>query len=172
MSTLIFTYRRQQIIPLKANLNMRLMELRQKLMDLQSYSANIADGSVSMNDLMTSPSSMFNRLSLFMTVSHNLAYQNATAKTFYLSNVPGAIPNFQNPQMQQQYQQTMFQKFYEEEKQNFSKQETKVLNAQETQIQQEIAKIETQLKMYEAEEEKDAKAEDDGIKKSAPNYVA
>ena len=73
MSFLIFAYRKLDILSRKNDLNYRLMNLTRKLSDLQQYSANIGDGSVSMSDMMNTPGSMFNRQLMFMQYSHNAA---------------------------------------------------------------------------------------------------
>ena len=77
MSLLVFAYRKIQILRQKNDLNYRLMQLNQKLEDLQQYASNIADGSVSMSDMMNTPASMFGRTMMYMTYSHNGALQNA-----------------------------------------------------------------------------------------------
>lgn len=172
MSLLIFVYRHQDIIQRKSALNMKLMTLKQKLFDLQSYAASISDGSVSLNDLMNAPASQFNRMSIFMQYSHQAAMQGAQEKFAVMSQMPGAIPQMQNPQLQQQYQQMMFKSLYEQEKDRFNKVEHKLLNQQDTKISQEVAKLETQLKMLDAEEQKVTEAEDKAAEKGAPRYVA
>ena len=52
MSLLIFAYRKLDINRQRSDLNYRLMEITRKLSDLQQYASNIADGSVSMSDMM------------------------------------------------------------------------------------------------------------------------
>ncbi|MFA7658585.1 MAG: hypothetical protein WCY19_04065 [Candidatus Gastranaerophilaceae bacterium] len=172
MSLLIFVYRHQDIIRRKSELNMKLMLLKQKLFDLQSYASSIADGSVSMNDLMNAPASQFNRMSIFMQYSHQAALQGAQEKFAVMSQVPGAIPQMQNAELQQRFSQMMFKSFYEQEKEKFNKVEQKVLNDQDKRIEQEVASIETQLKMLDAEEQKVTEAEDKAAEKGAPKYVA
>ena len=66
MSLLIFAYRKLDIIRQQNELNFRLMNLTRKLSDLQQYAANVADGSVSMSDMMNTPSSMFGRQMMYM----------------------------------------------------------------------------------------------------------
>lgn len=172
MSLLIFAYRKQDIIRRKNDLNFKLLALKQKLMDLQSYASTIADGSVSLNDLMKAPPSMFNRMSIFMMYSHQSAMAGAQQKYAMVSQTPGAIPQMQDPNMQQMYNNMVFKNLYDQEKEKTSKVEQKVLNEQDKRIQQETARIETQLKMLDAEEEKVSAAEDSAAKKSAPQYVA
>lgn len=171
MSLLIFTFRRQFIIRMKSQLNLQLMQLRKKLDDLQTYAASIADGSVSLNDLMKAPASMFGRMSIFMMSSHQAAMQGANQKYMMMSQIPGAMQQMQDPQMQQVYQQMMFKNLYDQEREKSSKREEKILNQQDTKIQQQVAQIETKLKMYDAEEQKVSEAEDKAAQK-AVTYVA
>lgn len=172
MSFLIFSYQHQSIIARKAQLNMRLLEINKKMLDLQSYAAAVADGSVSMNDLMNCPGSMFSKMSLFMNASHQIGYSEAQQKFALMSQVPGAIPQMANAQLQQQYTETIFKSLYDQSKEKFAQQEQKLLNVEDTRMQQEKARIETQLKMLESMEEQVTKAEDEGAKKSAPQFVA
>lgn len=172
MSLLIFAYRKQDIIRRKNDLNFKLLNLKQKLMDLQSYASSIADGTVSLNDLMKAPPSMFNRMSIFMMYSHEAAMSGAQQKYALLSQTPGAIPPMQDPNMQQQYAQMMFKNLYDQEREKTSKVEQKILNEQDKKIQQEVARIETQLKMLDAEEQTVTQAEDKAAEKGAPKYVA
>lgn len=170
MSLLIFAYRKQDIIRRKSDLQLKLMNLNKKLMDLQSYASSIADGTVSMNDLITAPSSMFGRMSIFMQYSHQMAMQGAQEKFAYMSQTPGVMPQLQNPQLQQQYAQMMFKNLYDQEREKSTKVEQKILNQQDTKIQQEKTTIETQLKMLEAEEQTNNAAEDKAAQSSAPKY--
>ena len=172
MSLLIFAYRHQDIIRRKSWLNLKLMTLKQKLFDLQSYASSIADGSVSLNDLMNAPASQFNRMSIFMMTSHQIAIQNSQERYMVMRQMPGAIPQAGTPELQQQYDRMLQNSLYKQEKEKFSQVEVKLLNQQDTKIQQEVARMETQLKMLDAEEQKVSEAEDKAAEKGAPKYVA
>ena len=80
MSLLIFAYRKLDINRQRSDLNYRLMEITRKLSDLQQYASNIADGSVSMSDMMNTPSSMFGRQLMYMQYAHNGALFGAQQK--------------------------------------------------------------------------------------------
>ena len=80
MSLLIFAYRKLDITRQKSDLNYRLMQLTQKLSDLQQYAANIADGSVSMSDMLNTPGTMFGRQMMYMQYAHNGALFGAQQK--------------------------------------------------------------------------------------------
>ena len=155
---LIFAYRKLQLIHQRNDLQYRLMDLTKKLSDLQQYSANIGDGSVSMSDMMNTPGSMFGRQMMYMQYAHNGALMSAQ-----MQQMP-------NPQYQAMYQQWIFRSLYNQARENMGKQETKLLNEQEKQIQAEKAKIETQLKMIEQEYESVKQGEQDAIKLCKPEY--
>lgn len=184
MSLLIFTFQKHRIISEKASTNYKLMNLRDKLLDMQKYAACVSDGTASLDNFLTVPSSMFNRLSIFMQ------YGNATADL-------GARANFQNLQMtgglsqmyanqmqgqklaapdaqkmQAQIDNVVFNQLKQQQFEKVAAREKKLMDAQETKIQQEIAQLEGHLNMINAEEEKVTKAEEEAAKKSAPNYVA
>lgn len=153
---------------------MKLLELQQKQMDYQRYASNVADGTVSLNDLLDCPASMFNRMSVFMVYSNQAAMAGAQQKfgqTMALAQGQGIFANMQ-AQQQQQYQQAMFKSLYDQERENFSKVEQKILNNEDTKIQQQIAQIQTQLTMLDAEEKSVSEAESKAAENSAPKYVA
>lgn len=173
MSFLIFSYRRQSIIARKSDINLKLMQLRKRQMDLQSYASSIADGTVSLNDLMGAPASVFMRMNSFMIYSHQAAMMGAQ------QNLPGMIAMTQangvfanlNPQMQQQYQQMIFKNLYDKEREKFSHQEEKVLNQEDKRIEQQVAHLNTQLQMLEAEEKSLEQAETKEAERSAPKFA-
>ena len=159
MSFLIFAYRKLDIMQRKSDLNYRLMNLTRKLEDLQQYAANIADGSVSMSDMMNTPGSMFGRQLMYMQYAHN-------------ASLFGAQQQMQDPNMQAMYQNWIFKSLYDQQREQIGKQETKLLNEQEKQIQAEKAKLETQLKLLDQELEACKQGEDKGAEQFKPNYTA
>lgn len=170
MGLLIFAYRKQDIIRRKLDLEYKLTQLSQKLQDLTTYGSSIADGSVSLNDLMKSPASMFNRMSMFMMYSHQSAMAGAQEKFNFMAMTPGAMPQMQNAQMQQQYAQMMFKNLYDQEREKTKKIEENILNEQEKKITSEKEKYQDQLKMLEEELKSVSSAEDNAIKSSAPKF--
>ena len=175
MSLLVFAYRKIQILRQKNDLNYRLMKLNQKLEDLQQYASNIADGSVSMSDMMNTPASMFGRTMMYMTYSHNGALQNAQQQMQQMMMMPqvqAQMQQMQDPNMQAMYQNWIFKNLYDQQREQIGKQESKLLNEQEKQIQAEKAKIETQLKLLDQELEACKQGEDKAVEQWKPNYVA
>ncbi len=175
MSLLVFAYRKIQILRQKNDLNYRLMQLNQKLEDLQQYASNIADGSVSMSDMMNTPASMFGRTMMYMTYSHNGALQNAQQQMQQMMMMPqvqAQMQQMQDPNQQMMYQNWIFDNLYKQQREQFGKVEQKLLNEQEKEIQQEKAKLETQLKMLEAEFDSTKQGEDKAASSWKPEYVA
>lgn len=171
MGLLIFAYRKLDIIHRKNELQYRLMNLTRKLSDLQQYAANIADGSVSMNDMMNTPSSMFGRQMMFMQYAHNGALFGAKQKFGMMQPmIAMQMQQMQDPNMQMMYQQWIFKNLYDQERERMGKQEAKLLNEQEKQIQQEKVKLETQLKLLEQEYEACKQGEENEIKMWKPEY--
>lgn len=167
MAILMFTARKHDLIDRIYRKQDRLQELTRKLSDLQQYSASIADGSVSMFDLMNCPASMVQRTLMFMNCSHNMAVQNSQMNYTQMMPMLTQI----DPQQQMFYQQWMMQSLYKQEREKFAKMETQLLNQQEKEIMQEKEKLESSLKMDEAELESVKKAEEKGIEQFRPNYV-
>ena len=173
MSLLIFAYRKLDIMHRKNDLNYRLMNLTRKLSDMQQYAANIADGSVSMSDMMNSPSSMFGRQMMYMQYAHNGALFGAQQKMAMMQpQIAMQMQQMQDPNYQAMYQQWIFKSLYDQERERMGKQETKLLNEQEKQIQAEKAKLETQLKLLDQELEACKQGEDAAVKQWKPEYTA
>ena len=175
MSLLMLHRRRLSIILQKYAINARLNEMNQKLQDLQQYAANIADGSISMNDMANMPASMFNRTMMFMTYAHNGALMSANQNIQYMMmmpNVQAQMAQMPDPNQQAMYQNWIFQNLYAQQRERFAKQEGKLLNQQEKEMQQEKARLETQLKMLEAELEGVQQGERDAAKQWKPELVA
>lgn len=171
MAILMFAARKHQLIDQQYRMQERLKEITNKLMDLQQYAANIADGSVSMFDMMNTPSSMMQRQIAFMGFSHNMALQNAQMNfsnmaPMYQQQLAGMDAN-----SQMMYQNWIMQNLYKQERERFAKMEAKVLNQQEKELTNEKLQLESQLKMVEQDLESCKQAEDAGIKAFKPNYV-
>ena len=139
---------------------------------MQQYAANIADGSVSMYDMMNTPSSMFGRTMMYMSYSHNMAVQNAQMNFMQMQPMIAQQIMQMDPNSQMMYQQWIQQSLYKQERERMAKIEAKLLNQQEKEMMQEKTKIEAQLKMIEQELESVKQAEEAGIKAFAPKYTA
>ena len=171
MAILMFIARKHDLISQQYKYQARLQELTRKLSDMQQYAANIADGSVSMFDMMNTPASMFGRTMMYMTYSHNMAVQNEQMKFMNLQPVIAHQMMQMDPTSQMMYKQWIQQSLYKQERERMAKIEAKLMNQQEQEIMQEKQKIEAQLKMIEQELESVKQAEEAGIKAFAPKYT-
>ncbi len=156
------------------DLNYRLMQKQQELTDLQAYTAAIADGEITMNELTSTPASMFARTSQYMVASHNYAYQAAQMNYAQVGGAQVAqmqAQGGQNPASTQQYQYAVFKNLYDQQKQQFMKAEQAQLHVKEKAMENEKLKLEQQLKMMEAELQYLDKSIDNGIKDAAPQYA-
>ena len=173
MSLLIFAYRKLEINRQKSDLNFRLMQLTRKLSDLQQYAANIADGSVSMSDMMNTPSSMFGRQLMYMQYAHNGALFKAKKKMGMMAPILSMqMQQMPDPNMQAMYQQWIFRNLYNQERERMGKQEEKLLNEQEKRIQAEKLKLETQLKLLDQELEACKQGEEKAVQNFKPEFTA
>ena len=170
MSFLVLFARKMSLKNQVSDLNYKLMQKSQELQDLQQYTAAIADGEVSMNDLTTVPASMFGRLSQYMVASNNYATQAAQANYAMLGGAQAGQAQ-QDATAQQQYQFLVYKNLYDQQKQQFLKAEQAQLHVKEKAMENEKLKLEQQLKMMEAELQTLDQSINNGIKDSAPQYA-
>lgn len=149
MSILVSSALMSSAISQISNIEQQLVEANQRLLALHSFASNISDGTISMDDIMNTPGTMFDRTMMFTQNSHMAAYNGAQQKMAYLMRMPGAMPQIADPRAQQMYMQAMFKNLYDQNKQMVVQQEQKKLNVEETKIQQQIAQLEARKKMYE-----------------------
>lgn len=131
-----------------------VMKLRRKLSELHSYVSLIADGKVSVSDLMNCPGNYFGAMSVFMIGSHQMAQMSAQQKMAYMTGVPGAMPQIQDPQMQQQYLRAMQMNFYEQARKESAKQVEEQARKEGEGIEQDLARNNQQLSMLQEEKKK------------------
>lgn len=132
-----------------ANIESQMVEENQKMMDLQTFAANISDGSISMEEMMTTPNSMFSRSSVFIQSSNMMAMTGAQQKMQYVMRMPGAVPQIADPRAQQMYMQAMFKNFYDQNKTQVAEIERKKLAVEETKIQQKLGVLQARKSMLE-----------------------
>ncbi len=167
MSFLVLFARKLSLKNQVNDLNYKLMQKTQELQDLQSYTAAIADGEVSMNDLTTAPATMFGRMSQYMVGSHNYAMNAASQNMAMLQGGQQG----QDATAQSQYQQLVFKNLYDQQKAQFLKAEQARLHVKEKAMENDKLKLEQQLKMAEAELSQMDQAINNGIKEAAPQYA-
>lgn len=170
---------------LKQRLNVyqnRLIQISQKLMDMQQLAANVADGKVTYQEATSTASSVFGTQMNFLGQSSNIAYQSAQIKTnAYLQQMQsinqGTGGQYQyalDPTSTQSYMQNgqiqpylIFNNIYQEELKSFANQYAQQLNVQEQDLEQEKLTIETQIKAIQAEYEAVEQQEGQNIKNDA-----
>lgn len=169
MTFLVLFARKMSLKNQASDLNFRLMQKQQELQDLQSYTASIADGEVSLNDLSTAPASMFGNLTQYMVGSNNFAMTSAQTQ---FGALQGATPQVStDANAQQYYQQLVFKNLYDTQKQQYLKAEQAKLHVKEKSMENEKLKLEQQLKLIEAELSSIDKSIENGIKDVVPQYA-
>lgn len=151
MGILIGIFRKYSLISEINLIQATKMKLQKKLRDLHSYVSLIADGKVSMNDLMNVPAAYFGAMSIFMVGAHNMAAMSANQKMAYMSQVPGAIPPMADPMMQQQYMQAMQMKLYDQSRKEIAQRAEDQARIEGDEIQAQIAIQGQQLDLLQAE---------------------
>ena len=171
MSLLILFHRKMSLKQQINDKNYQLMQKKQELYDLQSYTAAIADGSVSMNDLTTSPASMFGNMSQYMVGSHNYAMNAAQQNMAYLQGTNQIGQVSADATAQNQYQMAVFKYLYDQQKAQYQKAEEAKLQVKNKQIDNECLKLEQQLKQLEAEYQSIGSSVDKYASECAPRYA-
>lgn len=171
MSLLILFHRKMSLRQQINDKNYQLMQKKQELYDLQSYTAAIADGSVSMNDLTTSPATMFGNMSQYMVGSHNYAMNVAQQNMAYLQGTNQIGQVSQDATAQNQYQMAVFKNLYDQQKAQYQKAEEAKLQVKNKQIDNECLKLEQQLKQLEAEYQSIGSSVDKYASECAPKYA-
>ena len=152
------------------------MVKQQQKTDLSNYSASVADGSISYEDLSNCPSNLFGRMTNFMFNSHNAALSGAQTSMAQMQ-AAGMIGSANGTdsaaiQQQQMYNQLVFQNLYKQQREQFAKYEAKVLNEQEKQMDQEVLKLQNELTLVQNEYNSLSKAVDSAAQSDTATYIA
>ena len=172
MSIFIFSARVHDLIYQKSNIEYRLSKLTKRLRDVQQYAATIANGGISIGDLLNSPGSMMGRTLSYLGFAHNsaLAYMNQNAP--YMQQLwAQQMGQNQNPQQQQMMQQYIMRQLYAQGRDRAMQIETRNLKLEEDRLQQEKERLETLGKEITQELDEAKKARDQGIKDMSPKYT-
>ena len=179
----IFTMRKLLLTQRINQFQYRQMQLAQRLQDLAAYASNVADGIITPHEFMSSPASIFGAQINYLNSSmpkalfqaststqmymNNLMQANAASNGQYAMAVDPADPN----SVMNQNQFFIFNSFLKQAMEAAGKAEAAKVKKMETAIETEKLQIDTQLKAAQAELEGVEKAEDQGIKNSAPKYA-
>ncbi len=160
----------------------RLIQISQKIMDMQELAASVADGKITYQEATSGPSSMFGTQLNFLGQSSNIAYQSAQIKTnAYLQQMQainqatgGQYQYALDPNSMTSYMQNgqiqpflVFNDIYQEELKAYADQYAQMLNREEQDLEQEKLTLETQIKAIEAEYQAVSEQEDQNIQNDA-----
>ena len=160
----------------------RLMQLMQRSQDLAVYSGNVADGIIDPGEFMNSPASIFGvNMNFFNNSVPNVLFQASQASQAYNMNIMnmnamsggqyGMAVDPGNPNSIYANQFFIFNSFFKQALDAAGKAEAAKIHKLETEIEMQKKQLETQLQAAKAELESVEKAEEDGIKNSAPKYA-
>jgi len=173
MGFLIFTARVHDLIHQKHSIEYRLTRITKKLRDFQQYAAIIANGSISIGDLLNSPGSMMGRTMNYLAFAHNSSMQYMQQNAPYMQQMyMQQMGQQQNDQQKQQMQNYIMRMLYMQGRDRAAQIETRNLNEEEKRIAQEKEKIEALLASVNQELQAAKQARDQGIKDMAPKYTA
>lgn len=178
----IFTMRKLQLTQRINNLQHRLMQISQKLQDLSVYAGNVADGVITPSEFTSSPASIFGvNMNFFNNSVPRALYQASQATQMYNANIMnmnaasggqyGALVDPSQPNSIYANQYFVFNSFFKQALDAAGKAEGAKIKRLETDLTSQKLMIETQLKAAEAELQTVEKAEENGIKASAPKYA-
>jgi hypothetical protein len=152
-----------------ADYEQQLKEINEELEDLRSYAANIADGGVTIGELMTTPTSMYNRHITFMNTSQQYSQMTAASQLQLLISQPQYQQLMMqqsggNPQVELWYRNAAYQKFYEQAQGKFVKFEQKLLHEKEKALIQKQEALKGSLESCKAQKDTYAKEAQEGLK--------
>ena len=167
----IFGMRENYLLSTKYQLQLRIMELGQKLADLAMYGANVSDGIVSTDELMTSPYAIFKDQLNYNYKARRAAIPRTYDKMFWAKedlkdNLLFGMANTQPPPVG-----LLWRGLLQASLEEVGKRQEKRIAAEEKKITMEKTKLETRFKALEAELKSCQEAKQKGIEQSAPKYA-
>ncbi len=172
MGFLMFTARIHSLMHQKLNIEYRLSKLAKKITDVQQYASLVGKGSISIGDLLNSPSSMTGRTMNYLAWAHNSALQYMQQNAPMMQQMYGQQMGMQNPQQAQQMQVYIQRMLYQQARDQASQIEARNLNEEEKRYASEKDKLEALLAEVNQDLKSAKEARDQGIKDFAPKYVA
>lgn len=171
MGLLMYSAHVHNLIRRKSELEKKLMDITKQYEDLHSYAEKVGDGSVTISELLSMPSSMSSRAFQFMAFAHNNAMQYATTygpqyEQMYTQQ-SGAAANPQQAQMMHNY---IMNQLYYQAREQAAEIEKRNMNEIEAELKQQKEEIEDDLKICEQELETYKKAKDGAIKDVIPQF--
>lgn len=172
MGIFTFTARVHALMYEKSNIEYRLMKLTKKMQALQQYSSLIANGGVSIGELLSAPGMAMGRTLNYLAWAHN------NSVLYMQQNAPQAISwyqsqmgNTQDAQSIQKMQKWIMTKMYEQGREKAMQIETRNLKVEEDRLAQEKERLTAQGTAVEAELKAAKEGRDAAIKDMAPKYT-
>lgn len=172
MGIFTFTARVHSLLYQKSDIAYRMQKLTARMRTLQQYAALIANGGVSIGDLLGSSGSNMGRMMNYLAWAHNnsLLYmqQNAPQAIAWYQNQVG---NSQSPANMQKMQRWIMIQLYQQGRDKAMQIETRNLKIEQDRLTQEKERLEALGQSVEAELKSAKEARDQAIKDMAPRYT-
>lgn len=172
MAIFMFMSRINTLIHQKYDIQYRLAKIAKRISDLESYSAMVGKGSISIGDLLNSPASMSQRTLMYLSGASNYANQYMQQNAPYYQQMYAQQMGQVNPQQAQQMQLWIQRMLWQQARDRYSEMETANLHAEEKKLNLEKDRLEALNSTIEQELKAAKEARDAGIKDFAPKYVA
>jgi len=173
MGSSVLLHRKLSLTSKKHDLELKLTQISDDLLDHQSYASAIAEGGVSATNLMSLPNSVFGRGINYVQASGAYANMSANEKMQLLQNsgyINSLYTSGMSPQEQQMVQQQVYQNLHAQALEEFKKQETLLLNQKEKQLSKSKIMAETQLEEIKAQLQTIDKQLAEDIKDETPKF--
>lgn len=167
----VFAMRKMMLTSRINQIQYRLTQLSQKLADLALFGANVEDGVITPNEFMNSPASLYGAQIQFGQQAMQQAVPQAQLQMQMYLQYQQAMGNAGAMGQMMPNNGLMFNAFLRQSLESVAKSINKRIAAEENKIQMEKTRLETQQKIIQAELEQCEKAEEEGIRRSAPKYA-
>ena len=150
------SWRISQLIQRRNDAKHRLQQITMEINDLKSYGSSIADGGISIGELLRSPTSMYRRSMAYLTAANAYSENAASIQMGELVNTPMYADMMAragvDEEAQRRYADSMFMSFKRQAAQQFSKYEVsmiqereKAMELEKQSLQEEVDEIKLQL---------------------------
>ena len=173
MGVLMFNARIHDLIRQKHEFEYKLAKLTKKTREMAQYSSLVANGGVTIGDLLKVPGTMMGRSMNYLAYAHNssLQYMQQNApmmQQMYMQQMGGQ----QNPQQQMYMNNYIMRSLYTQGRDMAAQVETRNLKEEEARMAAEKEQIETALQAINAELQSTREARNQDAKDFKPNYTA
>ncbi len=137
------------LIQQKNDYEYQLSKIKQEIQDLKTYAENIADGGISIGEMLGTPSTMYGRQLMYMNAASQYCQVSAQNQMQQLMQTPyyQNMMAQQQADVQQSYQSLMYKSFYDQAQAQFAKYEKKLLHEKEKALEQKQQTIMTNLEI-------------------------